>query len=255
MSGEMTLFEHLAELRNRLFKAALALALGTVVGYALFDQVFSYLVEPYCELPQALRTTPGEECQVAAFGVLDAFSVRIKTSLVIGLFVGGPVIFYQLWRFVAPGLSSREKRYAVPFVLGSQVLFGAGLLFAAYVIPRGLQVLLSMGGDQITPLLGAPQYLSFVLTTAIAFGAVFELPLILVFLSLAGVVTARGLRRFRPYAVVLSSVAAALITPTTDPVTMLAMMGPMVLFYEAAILAAWLIERGRRRREAGRHQS
>lgn len=252
MSGEMTLFEHLAELRNRLFKAALALTVGTVVGYALFDQVFAYLVAPYCELPQALRTTPGGDCQVAAFGVLDAFSVRIKTSLVIGVFIGGPVIFYQLWRFVAPGLSNREKRYAVPFVFGSQVLFGAGLAFAAFVIPRGLQVLLAMGGEQITPLLGAPQYLSFVLTTAIAFGLVFELPLLLVFLSLIGVVTASGLRRFRPYAVVLSAVAAALITPTTDPVTMLAMMGPMVLFYEASILAAWMIDRRRRRREAAR---
>lgn len=246
----MSLFEHLAELRTRLFRAALALVAGAIVGYAVFEPVFGFLVDPYCELPQALRATPeqGGDCQVAAFGVLDAFSVRIKTSVVLGLFIGGPVIFYQLWRFVAPGLTGREKRYAIPFVFGSQVLFGAGLLFAAFVIPQGLRVLLSMGGPQIAPLLGAHQYLSFVLTTAVAFGLVFELPLVLIFLSLVRAVTARGLRRFRPYAIVLSAAGAAIITPTTDPVTMIAMMGPMVLFYELSIAAAWLIERGRRRR-------
>lgn len=244
----MTLFEHLAELRTRLFRAALALVVGTAVGYAVFEPVFGFLIEPYCELPQALRTDPEGACQVAAFGVLDAFSVRIKTSVVIGLFIGGPVIFYQLWRFVSPGLSGREKRYAVPFVFGSQVLFGGGLVFAAFIIPQGLRVLLSMGGDQITPLLGAHQYLSFVLTTAVAFGLVFELPLVLIFLSLVGAVSARNLRRFRPYAIVLAAGGAALITPTTDPVTMIAMMGPMLLFYELSILVAWLIERSRRRR-------
>lgn len=247
----MTLFEHLAELRTRLFRAALALALGTAVGYALFEPVFAFLIDPYCGLPQALRPGGEEgECAVAAFGVLDAFSVRIKTSVVLGLFIGGPVIFYQLWRFVAPGLTGREKRYAIPFVFGSQVLFGAGLVFAAFIIPQGLRVLLSMGGPQIAPLLGAHQYLSFVLTTAVAFGLVFELPLVLTFLSLTGAVTARGLRRFRPYAIVIAAIGAAVITPTTDPVTMLAMMGPMVLFYEGSILVAWLIERARRRRRA-----
>ena len=245
----MTLFEHLAELRTRLFRAALALLLGTGVGYALFEPVFGFLIAPYCELPQALRASGVDsECQVAAFGVLDAFSVRIKTAAVIGLFIGGPVIFYQLWRFVAPGLTGREKKYAVPFVFGSQVLFGAGLAFAAFVVPQGLRVLLSMGGDQIVPILGAHEYLSFVLTTGVAFGVVFELPIVLLFLSLLGAVTARGLRRFRPYAVVLAAGGAALITPTTDPVTMIAMMGPMILFYELSILGAWLIERSRRRR-------
>lgn len=244
----MSLFEHLAELRTRLFRSALALVVGAAIGYAVFEPVFGVLIGPYCDLPQALRVSPEGECQVAAFGVLDAFSVRIKTSVVLGLFIGGPVIFYQLWRFVAPGLTGREKRYAVPFVFGSQVLFGTGLLFAAFVIPQGLRVLLSMGGPQIAPLLGAHQYLSFVLTTAVAFGLVFELPLVLIFLSLVGVVSARKLRRFRPYAIVLSAAAAALITPTTDPVTMVAMMGPMILFYEISIGAAWVIERGRRRR-------
>lgn len=244
----MTLFEHLAELRTRLFRAALALVVGTVVGYAVFEPVFEVLVGPYCDLPSALQDRASGNCQVLALRPLEPFSVRIKTSVVVGLFVGGPVIFYQLWRFITPGLTSRERRYALPFVVLSQLLFGAGLVFAAFVIPQGLRVLLAMGGPAITPALSATDYLSFVLTTAVAFGLVFELPLVLVFLSLVGMVTASGLRRFRAYAIVLSAAGAALITPTTDPVTMLAMMVPMVLFYEFSILAAWLIERSRRRR-------
>lgn len=246
----MTLLEHLAELRTRLFRAALALVVGAAIGYALFEPVFAFLVGPYCDLPQALRDGVTGDCRVLALRPLEPFSVRVKTSLVIGAFIGGPVIFYQFWRFIAPGLTGREKRYAVPFVLLSQVLFGAGIVFAGLIIPQGLRVLLAMGGPDIAPALNATDYLSFILTTAVAFGLVFELPLVLVFLSLVGVVTARGMRRFRPYAIVLSAVGAALITPTTDPITMIAMMGPMILFYESSILAAWLIERSRRRRAA-----
>ena len=243
----MSLLEHLAELRTRLFRAVLALVVGSIVGYVLYQPVFGFLIGPYCDLPQVLRNTLTGDCQVLALRPLEPFSVRVKVSVVVGLFIGGPVIFYQLWRFVAPGLTGREKRYAIPFVFGSQVLFGAGLAFGFFIIPKGLTVLLSMGGPQIAPALSASEYLSFVLTTAVAFGVTFELPLVLLFLALIGLVTAPGLRRFRPYAVVLSAVAAALITPTTDPVTMLALMGPMVLFYEGSIVGAWII--GRRRRQ------
>lgn len=247
----MSLLEHLTELRTRLFRAVLALVVGSIIGYVLYGHVFAFLIGPYCDLPQVLRDSVTGDCRVLALRPLEPFSVRIKVSVVVGLFIGGPVIFYQLWRFVAPGLTGREKRYAIPFVFGSQVLFGAGLVFGFVIIPKGLAVLLSMGGPSIAPALAASEYLSFVLTTAVAFGLTFELPLVLVFLSLVGAVTASGLRRFRPYAVVLNAVAAALITPTTDPFTMLALMVPMLLFYESSILAAWLIER-RRRRRAGR---
>lgn len=245
----MTLLEHLVELRSRLFRAALALAVGATVGYVIYEPIFGALISPYCAFPQALRNGVGGECQVLALRPLEPFAVRVKTSLVTGAFLGGPVIFYQLWRFIAPGLSSGERRYAFPFVFISQLLFGLGLTFSAFVIPKGLRVLLGMGGPDIAPALTATDYLSFVLTTGIAFGLVFELPLVLIFLALIGVVHARGLRRFRPYAIILAAAGSALITPTTDPVTMMAMMVPMVLFYEVSIIAAWLIERSRARRE------
>lgn len=250
----MTLGEHLRELRQRLLKAVIALLVGGVVGYVVFPYVLDLLIAPYCS---ALDTLGAEvaadvdetrECNLIAFRPLEPFSVRIKTSLVIGLFVGGPVIFYQLWRFITPGLTKRERRYALPFVLLSQVMFAIGIGFAYLIIPQGLRILLFLGGERIEPFLSANEYLSFFLTMSVAFGLVFELPLVLIFLSMVGVVRAEALRRARPYAVVIMVVAAAFITPTTDALTLFFMAGPMILFYELSILAAWLIERARRRR-------
>lgn len=246
--GEMSLLEHLAEFRTRLFRSALALVAGAIVGYVVFPSLLDLLLEPYCQVDSAFRLEGDQQCALVATRPLDAFSVRIKTSLVFGLFVGGPVIFFQLWRFIAPGLTKREKRLSMPFVFGSQVMFAAGIAFAYFVIPKGLTVLLTIAGDGIRPLLNAADYLSFLLTTAVAFGIVFEVPLILVFLSLLGVLKAEAMSKARPYAIVIQSIVAAVVTPTTDPITMLLLMLPMVVFYEIAIIAARLIERSRRKR-------
>jgi sec-independent protein translocase protein TatC len=247
-AGQMSLLEHLTELRTRLFKVTLALAAGTVVGYIVFPEVLTGLVAPYCTALDHIR--PEASCNLVALRPLEPFSVRIKTSLVIGLFVGGPVIFYQLWRFITPGLTRRERRYALPFVFLSQVMFSLGLIFAYLVIPHGLRILLTMGGPGIEALLSADEYLSFFLRMSVAFGLVFEFPLVLIFLAMVGVISSAGLRRSRPYAVVGMTIASAILTPTTDAVTLLFMMGPMLLFYEAAIFAARFIERSRRRRQA-----
>lgn len=248
-AGEMTLGEHLTELRSRILRIVLALLAGSVVGFALYERILAFLIEPYCNIPTAFRPDPEGPCVLVATRALEPFSVQIKVSLLFGAFVTGPVIFYQLWRFVTPGLTRRERRLAAPFVIFSQVLFAAGIAFAYVVIPRGLGILLGFGGDQIKPFLTADDYLSFLLTTVLAFGIVFEVPLVLVFLSLLGIVSSSQLRRFRPYALVANVAVAAVITPTTDAVTLLFMAVPMALLYEASILAAWLI--GRRRREAG----
>jgi sec-independent protein translocase protein TatC len=246
--GEMTLAGHLSELRSRMIKAVLALTFGTIVGYMLFPQVIEGLIAPYCTALANLR--PGGECSLVALRPLEPFSVRIKTSLVLGLFVGGPVIFYQLWRFITPGLTDKERRYALPFVLLSQLMFLVGMAFAYLIIPQGLRVLLAMGGSDIQAMLSADEYLSFFLAMSIAFGLVFELPLVMIFLSLAGVIRAQTLNRVRPVAVVVIFILAAFITPTVDPVTLLLVAGPMWLFYELSILAARLIERTRLRRAA-----
>jgi sec-independent protein translocase protein TatC len=244
----MTLLEHLRELRDRLIRAAIALVLGTIVGYAIFPQVLELLIAPYCQTVDALR--PDGTCTLIALRPLEPFSVRIRTSIVIGLFVGGPVIFYQLWRFITPGLTKVERRYAMPFVLLSQLMFALGIGFAYLVIPQGLRILLNLGGPGIEALLSADEYLSFFLTMSVAFGLVFELPLVLISLAMVGIVTSSGLRRARPYAILLMVIAAAFITPTTDAVSLFFLAGPMILFYEVSILVARLVERRRRRKDA-----
>lgn len=249
-AGEMTLAEHLAELRSRLLRIVLALLAGTAVGLALYERILDFLVRPYCALPRAFRPDPDGPCALVATSVLEPFSVQIKVALLVGAFLAGPVLFYQLWRFITPGLTARERRLAAPFVVLSQLLFAGGIAFAYLVIPRALGVLLGFGGARITPLISAERYISFLLTTVLAFGVVFEIPLVLVFLSLLGVVTSNQLRRFRPYALVGNVALAAVITPTQDAVTLLFMAVPMALLYEASILVAWFIGRRRRRRSS-----
>lgn len=246
--GEMTLLEHLNELRSRLVKVAAAVVVGTAVGYVVFPQLLDVLIEPYCAVVEDLSEV--RECNLIILRPLEAFSVRVKVSMLVGTFLGGPVIFWQLWRFIVPGLTDRERRLAAPFVLLSQVLFGFGIAFAWFVLPNALAVLTSLGGPRIVPNLTATEYISFILTTSVAFGIVFLLPIVLTFLALLGVLTAAAMRRARPYAVVGVAILAALITPTTDPVTMLLMMAPMVIFYEVSILFAVLFERRRRKRAA-----
>ena len=242
----MPLLEHLSELRQRLMRALIALAIGTIVGYIVFPPVLDLLIAPYCGAVVELRGQA--DCNLVALRPLEPFAVRLRTSLVIGLFVGGPAIFYQLWRFITPGLTTTEKRYALPFVVLSQVMFALGIGFAYLVIPQGLRILLTIGGPRIEALLAADEYLSFFLAMSIAFGLVFELPLVLISLVLVGVVSSAWLRQVRPYAVVIMFIASAFITPTVDAFTLLLIAGPMWLFYEFSILIAWLIERRRRRR-------
>lgn len=241
----MSLFDHLVELRRRLTRAVIALVLGTVVGYLVFPYLLELIMAPYCSVADEVR--PDGTCTLVALTPLEPFSVRLKTSFVIGVFVGGPVIFYQLWRFITPGLTIKERRFALPFVALSQIMFAVGIAFSYLVIPYGLRTLLGFGGPGIEPLLSASEYLSFFLMLSVAFGLVFELPLILIFLSLVGVVNSASLRRARPYAILTSVVAAAFITPTNDAITLFFMAGPMVIFYELSIWVAWLIERSRRR--------
>ena len=248
--GEMTLYEHLNELRQRLFKAAVAVVVGFVGGFALNGPLFDLLIGPYCELPSELRAATDafdpQSCSLIYTSVLGGLSVTIKTAAVVAAVVGGPVFFYQVWRFVTPGLRPVEKRYAVPFLLLSQLLFVGGAAFAYWIIPRGLAVLLSFGGDDLIALLDASEYIGFILKTLLGFGLAFEVPLIIAMLTLADVVGVEGLVKYRRHAIFGAFVLAAIITPTQDPFTMLVMALPLALFYEINILFARWIRRRRR---------
>lgn len=240
----MPLAEHLRELRSRAFRTAAAVVAGSVVGYAVFPWLLEVLLGPYCA-----AVGRAGDCGLIVLGPLDPFFVRLRTAVVVGLVVGTPVALHQTWRFVRPGLERRERRYVLPFIVLSPLMFVGGLAFATWVVPRGLGILLALGGDAIDPMLGAREYLAFLLAMGLAFGVVFELPLVLAVLTLTGVVTPEGMRAFRRYAIVINVIVAALITPTGDAVTLLLVAGPMLVFYELAILFGVLVRRSRRRRD------
>ena len=246
---EMTLFEHLEELRSRLFKSALAIALGLLVGFVFRDPVLKILTGPYCALPANLRgissTFDPERCQLIFTDPMGAFFISLKAAGIVAIVLAGPAVCYQIWRFVTPGLRPVERRYALPFILITQILFAAGAVFSYFVIPRALEFLLGFAGERVVSLMDASRYLSFVMRTMIAFGAAFEFPVILIVLSLMDVISSGGMRKYRRHALFGTFVAAAVITPTQDPLTMTMMAAPLVLFYEVSIIAARLIERRR----------
>jgi sec-independent protein translocase protein TatC len=247
--GRMTLVEHLTELRTRLFKSVVAIAVGAVVGFVLYDRILELLISPYCDVLAA--RDPERECRLVILAPLDGFSVRVKLAGYTGLTLALPVVLWQLWRFITPGLYPNEKRYAVPFVASAFALFLLGSATAFWSVPRALQFLIGIGGEQLEPLFNPVEYLSFIVLMALAFGLGFQFPILLLFLQLVGVLSHEQLGEWRRYAIVLIFILVAIITPTGDPFTLLALAVPMCLFYEGSILAGRLIRRRRARATDG----
>ena len=234
----MTLVEHLTELRHRLIVSAVAVAAGAVLAFAFYDRILDFLIQPYCDTLPA-----GRRCTLFITDPLEGFATRLKVATWGGFLLSSPVVLYQLWRFITPGLNPNEKRYAVPFVASSVSLFCLGAALARVTFPRALDFLLAVGGNDIEEILSPAKYLRLVLLVALAFGIAFLFPVLLVFLQLAGVLTSRRLKSWRRPAVVVIFVAAAVITPSQDPYSLFAMAGPMYLFYEASILIGRLLHR------------
>jgi sec-independent protein translocase protein TatC len=239
--GGMTLIEHLEELRTRLFRMVLAFVVGAVVAWFLFDHILSYLTHPLMELPVAT--------QIIAKGKLiftapqEAFFIRMKVTTMAGLALAMPVILWQLWRFVTPGLYSHERKYAIPFVFAATVLFVAGVVVALAMLPAALRILTSFAGEDLVIVPRASEYLSFLLLLIAAFGVTFELPVVLLGLTLAGVISTATLRKGRRVAYVAILVIAAIVTPTPDPINMMLLAMPLILLYEATILIARLLKK------------
>ena len=226
----MSIIEHLTELRTRLVISGVAVAVGAVVAFVLYNHILDFLIEPYCDtLPR------GEPCTLYITDPLEGFATRLKVATWGGFLLASPIVLYQLWRFITPGLNPNEKRYAIPFVASSVTLFCLGALLARYTFPRALDFLLAVGGD-LEPILSPSKYLRLVILVAVAFGVAFLFPVLLVFLQLAGVLTSRRLSSWRRPAVVGIFIVAAVITPSQDPYSLFALAGPMYVFYEASIL-------------------
>jgi sec-independent protein translocase protein TatC len=252
--AEMTILEHIAELRGRLVKSSVALLVTTLISaFLLYDQTFRFITRSYCEIDPRYRITSaaGQSCGLLAQSPLEGLSIRIRLSLVLGLLIAMPVIAYQLWRFIAPGLKQNEKRFAIPFALASTLLFAGGVTIAFVTMPKAIGFLVAAGGEGLINFYAADRYLRFVMFMGLAFGLTFEFPLVLVFLSMAGVLSSQAmLRAWRP-AVALIIVVAAVVTPSQDPISLFSMAIPMWIFYFAAAgVARFLIEPRRRRRQA-----
>lgn len=241
--SRMPLTEHLRELRNRLFKALLAFVVATVVCFIFRGTLLDWLMRPYCDLPAKIRVETGGECKLYVFGILDPFMINLKISAYAGAVLSAPVWLYQLWSFITPGLHRHERRWSLTFVLCSLVLFALGGVFAYLTLETGLKILLGFGGDSLGSLLDANKYLSYVLAMLVIFGLSFEVPLLICMLNLAGVVTTARLRSWRRAEIFLTFVFAAIVTPSQDPFTMLALGLPMIVLYEVALLIGWLNDR------------
>jgi len=235
VGGQMSLVEHLTELRRRLIICAIAVALGAIVCFALYQFILGFLIGPYRDV------TGRSDLQV--LDPLEGFATRLKIATYGGLFVASPVVLWQLWRFITPGLHPKEKRYAIPFVFASIVLFALGGLVALVTLPKALEFLLDIGGSQLRPELTADKYLGLVSLMIVAFGVAFEFPVVLVFLLLARVLTTQQLRKWRRPAILIIVVFAAVITPSQDPYSLFFMAVPMYIFYEMSIIIGRVLKR------------
>lgn len=235
----MSLVEHLAELRRRVMISTIAVSLGAVVGFLVYNRVLSFLQAPYCDLKEQRGLTG--TCNFVITDPLEGVTTRFKVSAYIGLALALPVVLWQVWRFITPGLHPKEKKYAIPFILSSIVLFAAGAVVAVLTFPQALSFLISVSGDQVETLFGPAKYISLYTLIMLAFGLAFEFPVVLVFLQLAGVVSPRRLLGAWRMAIVGIFIAAAVITPSQDPYSLLGMAVPMTLFYFGSIAIGRLL--------------
>ena len=233
--ASMTIVEHLSELRDRIFLSLIAVAAGAVICFALFEIIIEFMIGPYEE-------ATGNEGLIFT-QPLEGFITRLKVGAYGGLMLASPVVFWHLWRFITPGLYPKEKRYAVPFVVCSVVLFISGSVLAVVTFPKALDFLLGIGGENLEPLLTANGYLSLMFLMVVSFGIAFEFPIVVMFLLLARVLTTTQLRKWRRYTFLIIVIVAAVITPSQDPVTLFALSLPMYLLYEASILIGRLMRR------------
>lgn len=239
----MTLVDHLYELRYRLGWAAFGLVLGGILGFIWFSNSLfglptlgDLLIGPYCQLPDTVRFSPGGGCRLMQTEAFEVFMLRLKVGIAVGAVLTSPLWLYQLWAFITPGLYSKERKYARTFVSLATVLFVAGAVLAYYVVPEGLGFMTSFGGDSFFTALTGGKYINFVLLMVLMFGVSFEMPLVLVMLNRAGVVSYAKLKSWWRGIVFGLFVLAAIATPGQDPFSMLVLAACLVLLFVIAMV-------------------
>jgi sec-independent protein translocase protein TatC len=230
--GRMPLMDHLRELRNRVVKIAVVILVGAGVAWAFYNRIWAFVQRPYCQAVVYCKVNvPGHS--LILNGVMDGFYLRIKVSIIAAIVVTSPIWLYQLWAFIAPGLYSKEKRWTYLFMGTAVPLFALGCLFAFIAMSRGLKFFIGMSGG-LTNLFTADTYIGYWIAIIIGFGLCFEVPLFLVILNLARVVTHERFRKWRRLIIFLVFVFAGIASPSPDPLTMLLLGGVVALLVEVA---------------------
>jgi sec-independent protein translocase protein TatC len=247
--GRMPLMDHLRELRNRVVKIALALIAGMIVGFIFFTPVWHVIERPLCSA--VIRGQTG--CnnlgvnQLVLDGPLDSFYLRVKVAVIAGVILSSPVWLYQIWAFVSPGLYAREKRWSYIFLGTAVPLFLIGVTLAYWSLGRSMHYLLGLTPEHVANLIQVDQYMSFVMTMLLAFGIAFEVPLLIVMLNLAGILTHARFRKWRRVMIFGVFLIAGMANPSPDPITMLILGGACAALVEVAEFIVWSNDRRRAR--------
>jgi sec-independent protein translocase protein TatC len=247
--GRMPLMDHIRELRNRVVKMALALVAGMVVGFIFFHPVFNFIERPLCATKirgQSGCHTLGTN-MLALDGPLDSFYLWVKIAVIVGVILSSPVWLYQIWAFIAPGLYSRERRWSYIFLGTAVPLFLTGITLAYWSLGRSMHYLLGLTPHGVANIIDVDQYLSFVMAMMLAFALAFELPLLIIMLNLAGILTHQRFKKWRRVMIFGVFLIAGMANPSPDPITMLILGGGCVALVEVAEFIVWSNDRRKAR--------
>ena len=243
---EAPLLEHLVELRQRLVRCLIAVGVGFALSYSFAERLLDVLLKPLMDVMPA-------GSKLIATSLPETFFTVMKLAMVAGAFVASPYIFYQLWQFVAPGLYKEERKIIIPVAFATAVCFVGGALFGYFIVfPFGFKFFVDYASDYITVMPTISAYFSLAVTLLFAFGVIFELPVFIFFLTSLGMVGTKALRKFRRWAILLSFVVSAVLTPTPDAINQLLMAGPMIVLYEVGIWVSWFVDKQRLAEKAQR---
>lgn len=241
---KLPITDHLEELRWRIVKCLSAIGLGFILSYAFSEEIFNFLASP-------LLVSMPKGSHLIYTSLPEAFFTYMKVSFFVGLLMAAPIIFYQLWKFVMPGLYVNEKRYVVPFVLVATLFFTAGVSFGFYVVlPVGFKFFLGYSSDMIVAFPSMREYLGFTMKFLLAFGVTFELPVVMFFLAKAGIVNPTMLRKNRKYAILIVAIVAAVLTPGPDVLSQLLLGLPLLVLYEISIWVTYLVRKKKETKKA-----
>ena len=245
----MPLLSHLNELRSRAFKSAIGITLASCIGWVFYEKIIARLANPICDL-EAATSAGDKSCGILYInGVLGPLDLKFKISVLLGIIIASPVWLYQIWAFISPGLHKKERRNSIFFVMGAVPFFAVGIFAGYLVLPIAIEVLLSFTPSSLTNLVKFDDYLTFVTQLILVFGIAFELPVFLIALNLAGILSGRSILRPWRYAIFGITLFSAIATPTGDPITLFFLAGPLILLYLAAGGISLLVDKARLKRK------